>query len=101
MSNTFRGNRHDVREYTRLGSRRTSDLGRVGNGNRVESLQPSAVFTYTSASRKSRGCDFGDCDFIKLRLEPPCSPIVFLKSFQRGVPPRKRHAARDPKKLGG
>jgi len=45
-------------------------------------------------------CDFGDLDFIKLRLEPPCPPIVFLKSFQRGVPPRKRHAARDPKKLG-
>jgi hypothetical protein len=55
MSNTFRGNRHDVREYTRLGSRRTSDLGRVGNGNRVESLQPSAVFTYTWVSRKRRG----------------------------------------------
>jgi len=55
MSNTFRGNRHDVREYTRLGSRRTSDLGRVENGNRVESLQPSAVFTYTWVSRKRRG----------------------------------------------
>jgi len=27
-------------------------------------------------------------------------PDSFLKSFQRGVPPRKRHAARDPKKLG-
>ena len=54
MSNTFRGNRHDVREYT-LSSRRTSDLGRVGNGNRVESLQPSAVFTYTWVSRKRRG----------------------------------------------
>jgi len=46
MSNTFRGNRHDVREYTRLGSRRTSDLGRVGNGNRVESLQPSSLYVH-------------------------------------------------------
>jgi len=39
MSNTFRGNRHDVREYTRLGSRRTSGLGRVEMeiGSRVSS----------------------------------------------------------------
>ena len=45
-------------------------------------------------------CDFGDLDFIELRLKPPGPLIAFLVSFQRGIPSPKRRAARYPKKLG-
>jgi len=46
-SENLHNKRHGEPDPTRLQG--------VGNGNRVESLQPSAVFTYTWVSRKRRG----------------------------------------------